>query len=225
MADMNKEDFLSQCEELRPLMENILKEVDKKEFRYKSGVVKPNTPEYRLYCDENNHQFCQITALKQKKCLKVEIKRPCPEHLSSIDDKNDFEKAMKGHNYYFETSMKSGFFKRNDRRVWQRFYVSKKERDIKEIIHFIKQGSKDWMPQKENNILKKTLDNEKEIDGNELPDKPDCNRAIKEIDSEGKKGTNDEVLDRIEKNDPYKGSRWHPDWRKITLKNMKKWSC
>ncbi len=57
-----------------------------------------------------------------------------------------------------------------------------------------------------------------------FPSQDNCEAAVTELSREDKPGTDDNVLDRIQENDPNKGSKWHPDWRKTTLENMKKWS-
>ena len=64
---------------------------------------------------------------------------------------------------------------------------------------------------------------DKKIAEEYIPQKKDCDKAIKELKVNGEKGTDENVRNRIEKNLISEGVTLHPDWWDITLDNMKDW--
>lgn len=220
---MNKEDFISHCGNLGTLAGKIINAVDSKEFRSVSGVVKPKSPEYRLYFGSKK-QFCQIKAKKQKNRLLIELKRPCPlESLSTVNDEDILKSAMCDYNLFFETKMETKILKHDytkpSKRIWQRFFVQ--EHDAEEIIQFIKVCSMDWGHAKSkdvySNLSTRNLTSY-------YPSKEDCETAIKQLFHQNRKASTKAVLDQISSNLSTSDALLAPDWREITSENMKLWS-
>ena len=138
-------------------------------------------------------------------------------------DSTKFKQSSIRRGYIIELLEAKGIFEEFKDKCWE---WGNKNEGAKKRLEYLKLKNdfeNDVHSKRETSIANKVI--EKDRSDKNLPDKDACGKAIKELNSEGKPGTNENVLDRIQQNDPYKGSKWHPDWRKMTLENMKQWSC